>query len=98
MRSPREIQNHFDQAFIQRGDEMTKPSNTLFITQSLCDSHAESDPDVLVGVVIIDPVIAICADVEVEKTVRGELMKHVIEEGDASLNVTLARAVEINRD
>ena len=57
---------------------------------------AESDADVLDGVVLIDVEIAVRVDAQIERAVAREQLEHVIEESDAGRDVVPASAVEFD--
>ncbi len=56
---------------------------------------AEGDADILDGVVLVDIEVAFGRDLQVESTVPGDELQHVIEEPDPGADVIAAPAVEL---
>lgn len=77
---------------------MAKADDAFAVAEGLVEGHAEGDADVFVGVVVVDFEVAGGLDVEVEEAVGGDLVEHVIEEGDAGVGVALAGAVDVEGD
>ena len=74
---------------------MSVPAYALFVTDRLANGLTKADTDVFHRVVLIDFKIAIGANLEVEQSVAGQQIQHVIKETDSRLNVALARTIQI---
>ena len=77
---------------------MAKADNAFTVTKGLVEGHTEGDADVFVGVVVVDFEVAFGLDIEVEESVGGDLVEHVVEEGDAGIGVAVALAVDVDGD
>ena len=75
---------------------MAVAANASFVTQRLRQRLAQCDADILDRVVIVDVGVAIGLDLQIHQPVAGDLVEHVLEEGDAGLEVRLAGAVQIH--
>lgn len=77
---------------------MAKADDALAVAEGLVEGHAEGDADVFVGVVVVDFEVAGGLDVEVKEAVGGDLVEHVVEEGDAGVGIAVALTVDVNGD
>jgi hypothetical protein len=93
----REVEGDLHQRFIQGRNEVTEADDAFTIAQCLRQGHPERNPDIFIGVVVVDVDVACGLDVEVKQTMGGDLVQHVIEEGDACVDIALACAIEADR-
>jgi hypothetical protein len=92
-----EVENNLDERLVERGDKVAESGDTTLVAHSLRNGHAEGDSDILVGVMIVDPQVSDCLDVEVDEPVGRQLVEHVIKERDAGVDVANASTVEVER-
>ncbi len=97
MGPPREIQGHLDQRFIQWGQKMAEPHDPLAIAQRHAQRHAQGNPYIFIRVVVVDVDVARRMDIQVKQAVGSDLVQHVVEEGDAGVDIALARTIEADR-
>src|SRR5690606_13414186 len=94
----REIDDHARQGFIQRHIGVAVTDDTLAITGGLAHSLAERNADVFYRVVRINVQVTLGIDADINQTVTGNLVDHVIEKRQAGLKVRLAGAIERDRN
>jgi hypothetical protein len=94
MRASGAIKNHLHQRFIQRCHKVTKAVDPATITQGLREGLTERNPNVLIGVMVVNVRIAICRDLQIDQAMAADLMQHVIEKGHTSARLTSAAAVK----
>ncbi len=77
---------------------MAKANNAFAVAKGLVQCHTEGDANVFISVMVVNFKIAFGLDVQVKQTVGGDLVEHVVEEGDASIGNTLAGTIHIKGD
>ena len=92
------IDDHARQGFVQRHVGVPVTHNALLVTERLLESLAEGNADVLNAVVIVDVQIAFRFNLEIEATVTGDLLEHVLEERNPGIETGFSAAVEIELD
>lgn len=92
------VEHYFDEGFVKGGDEMAEAVNPFAIAQGLGQGHAEGNPHIFVGVVVVNFPIAVGVDVEVYQAVGGDLMEHVVKERNSGFGATLTCAIKGNAD
>src|SRR5450631_419662 len=92
--APTQIDSSNPQRLIHRHQEIARSQDSLFIAHSLVKRFAESDPNVLNRVMLINVEISIALEIEVECTMPRHKLQHVIEKPDAGANVVGARAFQ----
>jgi hypothetical protein len=70
----------------------------LLVANRFGKGLAERDADIFDRVVGIDLQVAPGHDIEVDQSVANDLVKHVVKEGDARIELAPAAAVEIDAD
>jgi len=94
-RTAREIHHHAAQGFIQRHIGVAIAAQSLFVAHGLGHRLAQRDAHVLDRVVSIDVQIAIGLDVQVDQTMAGDLIEHVVKKANAGVHLALTRAVQV---
>ena len=89
-----EVEHDLDEGLVERGDEVAEAGDATR-DNGVAEGQAEGDGDVLVGVVVVDVGVAPCAQRDVEKAVRAELVQHVVEERDRGVDLGAAGAVQV---
>jgi hypothetical protein len=79
---------------------VAKAVDPATITQGLRERLANGNPNVLIGVMVINMCVATCLDLQVDQAMAADLMKHVIKERHTCTGLTAAAAVklELNAD
>ena len=77
-------------------DEALAGPQGAALAQRLRQRLAQRDAHVLHRVVVVNVGVALGLDVQIHQPVAGDLVEHVLEEGDAGLEVRLAGAVQIH--
>lgn len=98
IRASREIDHDSGQGFIKRNVSMAVTADTALVADGLCQSLSDGDTDILNRVMGVDLQIAISLDFEVDQTMSGDLVQHVIEKWDAGREFLPAGAVQIDND
>jgi hypothetical protein len=75
---------------------MAVAANAAFVAQRLLDRLAQGDADVLDGVMGVDVQIALGFDLQIDQAVAGDLIEHVIEEGQATGELGVSSTVQID--
>ena len=75
---------------------MAIAAQALLVAERLGNGLAERDADVFHGVVGIDVQVALGFDFEVDRTVAGDLVEHVVEEGNTSGKAANTGAIKVN--
>ena len=89
-----EIDGDEGEGFVHGEDEVAGAIDALAIAQRFGEQLAQHDAYVFHGVVLIDVEIAIGFEGEVEASVFGEQLQHVVEETDAGGDVVAAAAFD----
>src|SRR5262245_48862560 len=89
-----EIDRDDCERFVHRHDEVPRAVDASLSTQRLRDRLAERDADVFDGVVLVHVEISIRVEPEIEATVPGEQLQHVIEEADTRGDLIASPTVE----
>ena len=77
---------------------MAVTADASLVAQRLGEGLAQTDADVLGGVVGVDMQIALGFDIEVDQPVARHLVEHVIEKGNTGLEDASPRAIEVDLD
>lgn len=93
-----QVDDGFAERFIHGHGGGAEAGYAAFVAECIVDGLAEDDGGVFDGVVAVDLGVAGGVDADIDERVVGECLEHVIEEGDASLDVALAGAVEVYFD
>ena len=92
---PAEIHGAHHQGFVHGQKEIAVAHDALFIAQRFRKRLTESDADVLHGMVIVHLNVALTFYRQIELTVKGQQLQHVVEKPHAGVDVRLARAVQV---
>ncbi len=91
----RKVEGYLDQGFVEGSDEMAKANNAFAVAEGLVQSHTKGDTNVFIGVMVIDFKIAFGLNIDVKQAVGGDLVEHMVEEGDAGVGIALTSAVNV---
>jgi len=69
--------------------------NATSITEGLGKGLTHSDPDVFIGVVIIDVGITHRIDLQIDQPMAADLVEHVVKKRHAGADLTLADTIQI---
>jgi len=99
-RATGEIDDGATERFVQRHVRVAVTANTLLVANRFSNRLAKRNANVFYGVMIVDMKITLGVYTNIDQTMTGNLIKHVIKETDSGLEVSLTRAIEIdgNRD
>lgn len=97
-RPTREVDNSACKGFVEGGVCVSKTTEAALFSEGLFESLAEQYRAIFGGMVIIDVEIALAAEVEIEASVFGERVKHVVKEAESRLDIGESAAVEIERE
>ena len=86
-----------DQRFFHRQSDAAVAHDALLVTQRFRQRFAEANARVFDRVVMIDVQVARRLDGQVHQRVLRQQRQHVIEEADSGVDLSLAGAVEIER-
>ena len=89
------IERHLHQRLIEGSNEMTEANDASAVAEGLSQGLAHCNPDVFIGVVIIDVGVAHGIDLQINQAMAADLMQHVIQEGHASSGLALTAAIQI---
>ena len=73
---------------------MAKAIDPATITQGLLERLTNGNPNVLIGVMVVDMRIAACRDLQIDQAMAADLMQHVIEKRNTCAGMTAAAAVK----
>lgn len=90
-----EIEHHLTETVVHRQGEAVA-LNAALVTESLTQTFSQSQSGVFDGVVLVYLQIAAYLNIQIELSVAGYLLEHVIEETDAGINMATAMTVEID--
>jgi hypothetical protein len=96
-RAPREIDDNAGQCFIKRHIGMAITDDTAFVTNGPGYSLSQRYTDIFNSVVGIDMQIALGEDLNIDKTMTPNLIKHVLKKGHACFQLADACAIEVYR-
>lgn len=97
-RTPGEVDDHARERFVQRHIGMAIAANALLVADGASEGLAKGNADIFHRVVVIDVQIALAMNVQVDQPVPGDLVQHVLEKGDANIEVGLAGTVQVDLD
>ena len=83
-----------DQAFVHGQHGVAIAADALLVTQSLAEGLTQSNTDVLHGVMVIHPGVALARKRQVKLAVLGKEGQHVIQKAAAGVDFTFAGAVD----
>src|SRR5690606_11290742 len=95
-RAPGEVQRHAGQGRVHRYVGVAVAAQTLLVAHCPGKGLAEGDANIFHGVVIVDVQVAATFDVHVDHPVPGNLIQHVLEEGNTDVEVGLAGTVQVD--
>ena len=78
-----EVDGGDGEGLVHGHDEVAGAEDALLVAERFVEGLAKGDADVLDGVVLVDVEVAGAGEREVEATVAGEELQHVVEEADA---------------
>ena len=98
--TPTQINRHLREGFIQWDRGESESLDPRLFTQRLVQDLPHDNPDILYGVVFVDFDIALGLNRQVEETMLGEKIEHVVEEPDGGVDSPLPGAVQtpVNAD
>lgn len=96
--TPGEVYDYPRQGFVQRHIRMAVTSHAFFVANSFGEGLAQGNTDVFHGVVVVNLQVALALDIEVDQTVAGNLVEHVLKERHANIELGLAGTIQIDRD
>jgi len=97
-RTTREVDDDAGQGFVERHVSVTVALDSSPLPQRLGKRRAESDPDILDTVMIVDMDVTLTGHIDIEQPVTGDLVEHVIEKRYATRTRALTRPVEHDGD
>jgi hypothetical protein len=74
---------------------VTETLNATSIPERLSQGLTHSDPNVFIGVVIVDVSVTHSIDLQIDQTMTADLVKHMVEKRHAGADLTLAEAIQI---
>ena len=77
---------------------MTIPANAFFVADRLKQCLAERDADILNGMMVVNVQVALCLYIQINQTVTGDLIQHVIEKRNAGCKILATGTVQIDCD
>ena len=77
---------------------MAIAADPCLVAHRLGNRHTQRDADILNGVVRVNVQITFGFDIQVDQTVTGDLVQHVVQKGHAGIKLLLAGAVQVDRD
>lgn len=95
---PGEVDDHPRQRLIEGHVGVAVAADALLVADGLGEGLAEGDADVLDGVVIVDMQVALALDVQVDQAVAGNLVHHVVKEGNPGIEPGLAGPIQVDGD
>ncbi|MNE23006.1 hypothetical protein D3C80_1162400 [compost metagenome] len=96
-RTAGEVDDHARQRFVERHIGMAVTADALLVADRLRKSLTQGDTDVFHGVVIVDMQVALALDIQVDQPVPGDLVKHVLKEGNPDIESGLSGAIQVDR-
>ena len=97
-RAAGQIEHHPRQGLVQRHIGMPVTSDTLLVSDRLGEGLTQRDADILHRVVRVDVQITPGEDIQIDQTMPGDLVEHVLEKRYPGLHACHPAAVEIDRD
>ena len=94
VRSAAEIHGDGDEALVHRHGDRGVAHDALAIAERFIDRAAEHEAEVFHGVVLVHVEVALRLHREVEETVHGDELEHVVEERQSRIDRGFSRAVE----
>lgn len=76
--------------------EVAKAVDALAVAQRLRQRGSQCEANVLVGVVVVDPDVAVGVHDDVKQPVRRDLVQHVVQEGDLGAHFGHAGAIQVD--
>ena len=77
---------------------MSITADALLVTQRLIKCLPQCNTDILYGVVRIDVQIPFCGNGEVQQTMAGDLIQHVLEERHTGIQLRISAALQAQTD
>ena len=96
--TPGDVHHTAHQRLIERHHRVGVAANARAVTQRLGDGLAQHDAGVFDGVMPVDVQIAPRLDRQVQQTVAGKRLEHVVEEADPGFHLGLAGPVQVHPD
>ncbi len=90
-----EIYHHAGQRFIERHVGLAVTAQTLFVAERPGKGLTQGDADVLDAVMVVDMPVAAGNDLQIDETMTGYLVEHVVEKPDAGVELGDARTVKV---
>src|SRR5690606_20919684 len=94
--APGKVDDHPREGLIEGHVSMAVPAHAGLVAHGGRKGLAQRDADVFHGVMVVDVDVAIAVDVEVDQAVAGDLVEHVVQEGNPGVDALAARAIEID--
>lgn len=94
-RAPTQIQCNPNEGFIHGEEPGSVAEDSTFFPQGIGKGASESDSGILNRVVEVNFDISFRFDFEIESTVLGEEIQHVVEERNACVDLRLAGTIEV---
>src|SRR5690606_27630082 len=91
-----EVQRHARQRLVHGDVGVPVAAQPLLVAHGLGKGLAQGDADIFHGVVVVDVEVAATFDMHVDQAVPGYLVQHVLEEGNADIEVRLAGTVQVD--
>src|SRR5690606_10586466 len=90
------IDDHSRECFVQWYVGMAVAAHAGLIAHGGGKGLAQRDADIFHGVVVVDVDVTVAMDVEVDQAMAGDLVQHVVQEGDTGVDTLTAGAVKID--
>lgn len=92
------MQLHVRQLQRQHTGTALSPVDSLPVSQRLREGRAKCQGDVLDSVVVVDPGVSLCLNIDIKQAMGSQLVQHVIEEADWGVCHTLPCAIQVDAD
>ena len=92
----REIHHYTTQSLVQRHVGVAVTAYALLVAHGLGKGLAQGDAHILHRVVAVDVQVTLALNVQIDQTMTGNLVDHVIQKTNASVQLGLATAVQID--
>ena len=92
------IDDHAGKGLIQGNIGMPVATNAPFVADGSVDSLSQGDSDILHRMVCVDVQIAARANVQVDQSVAGHLVQHVLQKRHADLKLASSATIQIDED
>jgi hypothetical protein len=97
IRPAAQVNDDVGQRLVQRAARFTEAANAALVAERVFERLSQGQANILHRVMIIDFEIALGLNVDVEKSVAAEGVKHVVEKRHAGFDRRLPAAIDVQR-